>query len=63
VLPQAGEVHKAEIDRLDVFFADEGENFFGSHERSLRTRGEGAQETPRYEAARRAVEMKAGGHD
>src|SRR5205823_6558128 len=35
VLPQAGEVHEAQIDGLDLLLADQGQNLFGGHRGSL----------------------------
>ena len=31
VLPQAGEIHEPQVDRLDFLFATQGQDFFGSH--------------------------------
>ena len=31
VLPQAGKIHEPQIDRLDVLFAAQRQNFFGLH--------------------------------
>ena len=33
MLLQAREVHETQIDGADLFFADEGQDFFGCHER------------------------------
>jgi hypothetical protein len=35
VLPQAGEIHEAQVNRLDFLFADQGEYFFGCHGKGL----------------------------
>ena len=34
MLPQAGKIHEAQIDGLDFLFADQGQDFFGCHEKS-----------------------------
>ena len=33
MLPQAGKIHETQIDGLDFLFTDQGQNFFGCHER------------------------------
>ncbi len=59
VLPQAGEIHEAEIDGLDFLFADQGQNFFGGH--GGRHSAQWERNSPRLRYTREALRTPGAG--